>query len=132
MGEFVSPDDLDEEEQTQGEDSEFTIPNVDFAGEGSIPITDAVESLSKITEHPEAFAVASHEQIVELQNENYQLRKELAVLREEVAALWENASEQYQGKHVVRTSGDQAIEPEAFDSRNPVESAKRKGPEGGN
>jgi hypothetical protein len=136
MAKLSKPEDMDNMGESDGSNdqeaapavpAEPEIPEVDFAGEGKIPITDAVESLSKITQHPEAFEVGSHEQIVELQNENYELRKELAQLREDMAVLWEALATKHEGKHAVQTESGGYV-PESFDEKRPIESAKESGP----
>ena len=103
------------------------IPEVDVAGERKIPITDAVESLSKITQHPEAFEVASSDDVADLKSENYELRKELAQLREDMAVLWEALATDHDGKRVVQTEDGNYV-PESFDEKRPIESAKESGP----
>lgn len=136
MAKLSKPEDMDNLDEPDGSNdqeaaptvpAEPEIPEVDFAGEGKIPITDAVESLSKITQHPEAFDVGSYEQIVELQNENYELRKELAQLREDMAVLWEALATTHEGKQVVQTE-DGGYVPESVDANRPVESAQESGP----
>ena len=137
MAKLSTPEEMDNLEESDGsndspavpQDLEPKIPEVDFAGEGEIPITDAVESLSKITQHPEAFDVGSYEQIVELQNENYELRKQVAKLREDVAVLWEALSTEVQGKQAVQSSDGTAYVPESFSGENPVGSAQERGPD---
>ena len=137
MAKLSTPEEMDEIEESDGsndnpvvpQDLEPKIPEVDFVGEGEIPITDAVESLSKITQYPEAFNVASTEQIIDLQNENLKLRKELAELREDVAVLWEALSTELQGQQAVQVSEGSAYAPEAFDGENPVNSARERGPD---
>jgi len=137
MAKLSTPEEMDNLEESDGsndspavsQDVEPKIPEVDFAGEGEIPITDAVESLSKITQHPEAFDVGSYEQIVELQNENYELRKQVAKLREDVAVLWEALSTEVQGKQAVQTGEGTAYAPESFSGEKPIESAQERGPD---
>jgi len=128
MAEFVKPEEMDDMGEPDSSDvtlaggvSSGTEPTmVDFAGEGEIPITDAVESLSRITQHPEAFEVASYEQIVELQNENRRLRQELETLRGDLAALWEAVSDETGDgrKFVVADSGGYL--PESVDVYDPT------------
>jgi len=130
MAKLSTPEEMEETEESDGTTTEQAdpkvppepeIPTVDFAGEGEIPITDAVESLSKITQHPEAFEVASYEQIIELQNENYQLRQELEKLREDVAVLWAALATEFQdGTMGVQTSEGTAFAPESLDKTDPL------------
>lgn len=137
MAKLSKPEDMDNMGESDGSNdqeaapavpAEPEIPEVDFAGEGKIPITDAVESLSKITQHPEAFEVASSDDVTDLKNENYELRKELAELREDVAVLWKALSEEYNGKLMVQTEEGSYV-PGSFDADAPVESAKEDRPD---
>lgn len=130
MAKLSTPEEMEELEESDGTTTEQAdpkvppepeIPTVDFAGEGEIPITDAVESLSKITQHPEAFEVASADQIMELKNENYELRQQLEELREDLAVLWAALStELSDGTMAVQTSEGEAYAAESVDEFDPL------------
>lgn len=126
---FSKPEDMDDMGEPDSSDvtlvaggSSGTEPQlVEFAGEGEIPITDAVESLSRITQSPEAFGVVSYDQFVELQNKNYELRQEVEKLRGDLAALWESVAEEAGDGRKFVVGNDSGYLPESVDVYDPTE-----------
>jgi hypothetical protein len=129
MGKLSTPEQM-EVEESEGTDAneggsvqppEPKLPEVEFAEDGKVPLVDAVESLSLITSHPEAFELSTTQEVSALRDENRALREELRKLRSDVAVLWSVLStEAVDGRRFVQTSDGDKYVPDSVDSENPL------------
>ena len=116
------PEDMDEVEESPAVSDMDTV--VMFGEE--TPIDNAVQALAEIVERPDNFGLVSESRLVESEQRVLELEERNENLRRDVAVLWEYVTENFVdrqaagGAKVVPADSERGVAPLSFDVYDPT------------
>ena len=116
------PEDMDEVEESPAVSDMDTV--VMFGEE--TPIDNAVQALAEIVERPDNFGLVSESRLVESEERVLELEERNENLRRDVAVLWEYVTENFVdrqaagGAKVVPAGSERGVAPLSFDVYDPT------------